>query len=154
MNKTSLDFCKQFESSYFAIYALVWTSKQMNGGFIGLRKKHPGSGNVPRVNEVTWVLLTYQVLHIFEKCHSLMENKAAEELLGCLHHQTCSTLSGSSHHPSVQCREMEFPALQSICKPAPGAGEKRNRKESEDQTAAKAHQFMWSCMKQLRASQK
>lgn len=68
------------------------------------------------------MMLTYQVLRIFGKCHSLVESKAGEELRGCLHHRTYSTLSGSSHHPSAQTWEMEFPALRSSCKPALEAG--------------------------------
>lgn len=68
-------------------------------------------------------MLTYQVLRIFGRCHSLVENKAGEELLESLHHRTCSIPSGSSHHPSAQCWEMQFPALRSNCKPALEAGQ-------------------------------
>lgn len=135
--KTQIKICTRLhqilQTVWIVLFCNLFTclNKQTKGGSVGLSEKHPGSGNVPWVNQVTWVLLTYQVLRIFEKCHSLMENKAAKELLGCLHHRTCSILSGSSHHLSVQCREMEFPALQSICKPAPGAGQQQQHKEQK-----------------------
>lgn len=104
--KDCTSFCKQFVSSHFAMYSLAGTSKLTKNFCFEVKNKTPKHSEIEKVNcidKISWVLLTYQVLRIFGRCHSLMENKAAKELLGYLHHQTCSTLSCSSHHLSTQC---------------------------------------------------